>query len=289
MVLQIMAGKINECLIHGEALTIALNSLKETHNKISSFPQPIRHTFHFFLSMISILTRRPPGSCAPDFMTSTITPSSQTLLNDPSRPFHRFASTLLEQSTLLSPELISVTADLRLVVLSAETYRAHSHVQPLNEETDYIFYLTRLIDHRLLSLLSTSSPRSISPQQESVCIALYYSVHCDRKESKSSTSVLCRTLGEQLMDSLRQTEDTDWDQHWSALVWLAFIGTHLCGARREREYFVRLLVGCVKRTDITSKEQLREVLLGFPYLDRVYEKSLKYVWDEMQQFHEENV
>jgi hypothetical protein len=275
-----MAGNATELPLHAKALrTFLLLSNEEEHK--STFPQPIRRTIHFFLSMVSIIMReqQPFQIWEPAPRTNEFTPTTRYIIGNSHASFHKFASTLLGEQTLLCPALISITADIRLVVLFTESYRAHPNAQPLEAEVESIFFLIRSIDHRLLSLLHISS----APELECICLVLYFSVHCDRKECTSANSALCRSLASQLMNTLKRTHLRDWDQHLSTLAWLVFIGMHMSAKRDERGYFLKRLVTCVENMKLTSKEELRQVFLGFPYLDRVYENSLNGVWGEVQQ------
>ena len=89
------------------------------------------------------------------------------------------------------------------------------------------------------------------------------------------------------MCALKQTDHNDWDQHLSTLAWLVFLGIHCSRSPNEREYFLERLVTCVKNLRLMRKSQLREILLGFPYLDRVYEDALNRVWDELERLQKE--
>lgn len=281
---QIMAGNATELLLHAKALeTFLLLSNEKEHKR--NFPQPIRRTIHFFLSMVSIIMREqePFQTWEPEPTTNEFTLTTQYIIGNSSASFHKFASTLVGEQTLLCPTLISITADIRLVVLFTESYRAHPNAQPLEAEIESIFLLIRSIDRRLLSLLRTTS----APEIECICLVLYFNVHCDRKECASANSALCRSLASQLMNALKRIHLKVWDQHVSTLAWLVFIGMHMSGTRDERGYFLKRLVTCVGNMKLTSREELRQVFLGFPYLDRVYENSLNGIWDEVQQMRKD--
>ena len=67
------------------------------------------------------------------------------------------------------------------------------------------------------------------------------------------------------------------------LAWILFTGVFASGASlpQEREFFVRQLAAVVRSLHVQSWQELREVLMGFFYVDRTYLALLPTLWDEI--------
>lgn len=67
------------------------------------------------------------------------------------------------------------------------------------------------------------------------------------------------------------------------LIWLLFIGA-ACSQTlpSERAYFVSELATAVRLHDVSSWQEVRSILLGFFYADRVHLPMLRQIWQEIQ-------
>jgi hypothetical protein len=248
-------------------------------------PEPIQRTLTFFAYMYSVITRTPPQFSLPP-TSGSITVASQLFLDCPPEPsLRRFASSLFDtrQAKVLGPALISITVDIREIVLLREIYRGSPTAQPADVEVDYIHGRARSVDHRLLKLPFTNSGNNLTAQQETIRIGLYFIIHWDRRELKSTSSSLCRSLTFQLQSALQQTNlESGWAPNCDILAWLLLVGSHISCDQKERPWFILHFARIVRNLQLQDPTQMREIFLGFPYLDRVFKKSLVKIWEEVK-------
>lgn len=66
------------------------------------------------------------------------------------------------------------------------------------------------------------------------------------------------------------------------LIWLLFVGACSTHIPNQRSFFVNELASAVRLQGLQSWQELRAILFGYFYVDRVYLGPLRTLWDELQ-------
>lgn len=65
-------------------------------------------------------------------------------------------------------------------------------------------------------------------------------------------------------------------------MWVLCLGAHISSGQKERPWFILQLAKGTQILRLQEWEDLRCLLMQFFYLDRVYQESLRMIWDEVQ-------
>lgn len=137
------------------------------------------------------------------------------------------------------------------------------------------------IDHRFLSY-PFDHFQGYRPIQETIRRA--YVVFSNAHYSVvHPSSAIARFLIKDLKDALEATDlRSCWDNAIEALLWVLFHGAHLSFGQLERPWFVNLLARVASFLRLHDWVLVRDILLKFYYVDRVFQDSFQRIWEEVK-------
>jgi hypothetical protein len=192
-------------------------------------------------------------------------------------------------SSLIHPELLGITHDLRAVTLFRERHATPSQSTLSESPTfspllgEYFVALDHTLQHALLSFPfihpTTSSDKNYS---EPLRLALLTFIHAQLAIHPPS-SALMRSLTSQLKGSLEFTPELHalWSSSHATntkapntratelLISILFIGAHISAGQVERGWFVRLIAQSARVIGVKTWEGMKEVVASFFYVERV--------------------
>lgn len=148
-----------------------------------------------------------------------------------------------------------------------------------NDDLELIFDLHHLADYHLLKLPFEAM---LSPIQESTRLALYISAWLNTLNFEPGVAYT-DALIHQLQDALQRLDLPPFGMAaFRLLIWELFVGAHISRTRSERPWFIRHLARAAGFLGLESASQLRQLLLGFFYMEKIYGQSLPHIWEETQ-------
>lgn len=139
------------------------------------------------------------------------------------------------------------------------------------------------IDHRLLSYPFDHFDSSDRPYQEVIrqALVIYSNAHYNVVQPISK---IAQSLIADLKRSLERTNLRNcWGDAHAVLMWVLFLGAHLTAGQRERPWFITALARVALLLSVPNRDwmRVRAVLVGFYYVDRVFQESWRRVWEEV--------
>jgi hypothetical protein len=225
-----------------------------THTK-PVFPPP-KPPYHISTRTASLIT-----SSLPPILNSLFTGFSLPTLRILFSPRMRATIVALETFTLFREHFRTSARDLLLPELQ------HITIQGLH------------VEYQLL-VLPFNEPQH--PIQEAVRNALLmfknslYGIH-------SPTATIYRALLSRMKAAL---DVSDLANYWAPtpelLLWILCMGAHHSGGEVERPWFVMQIARGVQLLRLSSWEDLEAILRCFCYFDRIYGKSMRRIWAEVE-------
>ncbi|KAJ9221667.1 transcriptional regulator family: Fungal Specific TF [Paecilomyces variotii] len=204
----------------------------------------------------------------------------------------RIASNLLtlpDPSVLFSPNMMQVFHDLAEMTRYAELVRRRLPTGVEDNDEDFFDTQNLFIEYRLLSYRFDPITEEFVGDNtiEGCCrlAALLYVNTVLWVVYTSAAAVLhvpvkaLKVALETLDESIRQTF---WAPYSDLLAWVLFLGAHCSKDQIERPFFIVELAKVVISSGWRDVEEMRQRLMGFFYVDRMYGASLVEVWDEVQ-------
>lgn len=94
---------------------------------------------------------------------------------------------------------------------------------------------------------------------------------------------MARCLVKDLKDALEATDlRSCWHHAAEMLLWVLFHGAHLSFGQLERPWFVNLLARVASFLRLNDWVLVRDILLRFYYVDRVFCQSFRRIWEEVK-------
>ncbi len=189
--------------------------------------------------------------------------------------------TLLASKDILNldNELVDIIVQVQYITRYREYCLGHGYrVTPQEVE---IFTLRRLdLEYRLMNRLFGGTIVAEDRRHRTIEISLliFSVVNLDLI---TVTAGPFRTLLRQLMKSLEHPNLLSlW---WSArkvLLWVLFLGAHISAHPKEQQWFVYRLAQLSPRLGIKGWDDARRMLVGCFYVDRMYEESFRWIWNQ---------
>jgi hypothetical protein len=73
-----------------------------------------------------------------------------------------------------------------------------------------------------------------------------------------------------------------WGPNGEALVWVLFLGAYMSAGHKERSWYIMGLVRGAQILELKDWNGVREMLLKYLYLDRVFKEGWERIWDEVE-------
>ena len=143
-------------------------------------------------------------------------------------------------------------------------------------------------DYHLLSLPMLTE---LTPLQNAVRLALLIADVASIIGLPPMT-LMSRTMAAQLKRAMLELEfPSRWDSEPESiarmLFWACFIGTHVSTGAKERPWFVLQLIGGMQRLKLRGKQDVLDVLTGFMYTERLFERVQSAVLEEIEELRDD--
>ncbi|KIW62442.1 hypothetical protein PV04_10615 [Phialophora macrospora] len=230
--------------------------------------------------MSAALTRSlpaaPPTSTLPSLPPKLIEEIRQNVSDD----VKKMGTGILtpDVDTLLDWRISQAFRDMRDVVQYREYYH-EKQVLPVQEENDYIN--AKSYHFRYAALSAPFEARAPASDKEEACRLALLIFWFSNYQVTSPDSALNRTLTAQLKTALQGSDLKGlWGPHFELLTWVLMLGAFISAGQRERPWYVVTLAKVSKELKLKDWGELRELLLTFFYLDRIYAQGMRDIWDE---------
>lgn len=215
---------------------------------------------------------------------------SAILTNAQSDPgFTRLSEGLLVPTLTshFSPQFQTIVRDYRDTVLCREFFSRSESARWKSEiESASIKFCSIIRDAMACAWDSPINPTpSNDPVQETCRLALVvFYLNTNQTQQMMEISSGYRA---QVVTKLKKTlECTDlagyWDPNGEALVWILFLGAYMSAGHRERSWYIMGLVRGAQRLGLKDWSGVRELMLRFLYLDRVFAVPYEKIWEEVE-------
>jgi hypothetical protein len=180
-----------------------------------------------------------------------------------------------------SPEMPIIIRNLHDIIQYRENFIRSITGLKLTE-VEYTSYMELHVQYSLLALPHSGPEPEI---QSSVRIALLMVLNNASTDLWKPASKLFRALVPQLRAALDQTDlRSFWKPAHEALLWVLFLGAHNSQGQPGQAYFISYLAYGVELLGLKTWEALRSVLIRFIFIPRIYEDSMRRIWNEVDQF-----
>ncbi|ETI20302.1 hypothetical protein G647_08336 [Cladophialophora carrionii CBS 160.54] len=226
--------------------------------------------------MTRSLPAAPPTSSLPSLPARLVEEIRQNVSDD----VKKMGTGILtpDVDTLLDWRISQAFRDMRDVVQYREYYHEKQEL-PVQEENDYIN--ARSYQFRYAALSAPFEPRAPASDKEEACRLALLIFWFSNYQVTAPDSALNRTLTAQLKTALQSSDLKGlWGPHFDLLTWVLMLGAFISAGQRERPWFVLNLAKVSKVLRLRGWDELREMLLKFYYLDRIYAKGMRDIWDE---------
>ena len=188
----------------------------------------------------------------------------------------------LEQGLHFNLELMHVIREYQQCMIFMELLLA-GQCKLIQEELEYFQIRARHVEYELLLIPSKHKNfAKKNPIQEVTRIALFACIVANLAYYQPF-SAISRALAMQLKGALEGTDlASAWYSHHELLVWVCWIGMETSRGQKEYPWFVSNLARAVRILRVKDCGHLRDILLQFFFLDRIFQKSLVSVWKEVQ-------
>jgi hypothetical protein len=179
---------------------------------------------------------------------------------------------------LLNWSISQAFRDMREVVQYREYYH-EKQVLPVAEENDYIN--AKSYQFRYAALSAPFEPRPPTSDKEEACRLALLIFWFTNYQVTAPDSALNRTLTGQLKTALQGSDLKGlWGPFYELLTWVLMLGAFISAGQRERPWFVMNLAKVSRVLQLQEWEAVRKVLLKHFYLERIYAKGMRDIWDE---------
>ena len=180
--------------------------------------------------------------------------------------------------SLLDWRISQAFRDMRDVVQYREYYH-EKQVLPVQEENDYIN--AKSYQFRYAALSAPFEPRAPASDKEEGCRLAMLIFWFSNYQMTAADSALSRTLTAQLKTALQGSDlKSLWGPYYELLTWVLMLGAFISAGQRERPWFVMNIAKVSKVLKLQEWSEVREVLLKFYFLDRIYAQGMRDIWDE---------
>ena len=228
------------------------------------------------------MARTPPPFCAPVLSEERVPKSTWYLFDncpDPALKLMASAFYTRANADLLMTEILQLISRRRKYALFKELAFI-GYIDPAFPELEFFFATQRSIDHYLLFMLFNTAVSPLTPIQKTVCLTLFIFVYTTIVAFEPYAAYT-RALTELLKEHLDQSPmSTFWAPSYDLCLWVVFIGAHISKGQRERPWFITQVARGIRLLALQDLHQMRETLLGFFYIDRFHDKSLREIWNE---------
>ncbi|KIX96204.1 uncharacterized protein Z520_07982 [Fonsecaea multimorphosa CBS 102226] len=230
--------------------------------------------------MCAALTRSlpaaPPTSALPSLPASLVEEIRQNVSED----VKKMGTGLLtaDVDTILDWRISQAFRDMKDVV----QYREYYHEKQLNPAPDENEYINAKSYHfRYAALSAPFELREPASDKEEACRLAMLIFWFSNFQVSRPDSALNRTLTAQLKTALQASDLKGlWGPHYELLVWVLLLGAYISAGQRERPWFVLNLARVSRVLKLQTWDQVRQVLLKFFYLDRIYAEGMRQSWEE---------
>lgn len=234
--------------------------------------------------MCSTITQSmPPIPPPPDY--HTVSEATISLIASTTKDDLRNMGAFLHRSdhvALFDWRLLYACNDLRDVTIFRESYGANSSGF---ESTDLAYFNHKAfrVNHTLLSFpFEHRLQETTSDKQEAFRTGLLIFCHTQYRNVGPS-SVLMRNLTMQLKEALDRSElQSFWNPACELLMWVLFLGAHICGGQKERPWFVMMLARGARLLELREWRDVRETLAQCFYVERIYGEPYQEIWEEVK-------
>ncbi len=230
--------------------------------------------------MCAVLTRSlpaaPPTSTLPSLPTKLVEEIRQNVSDDVKKMGTSLSA--LDADTLLDWRISQAFRDMRDVVPYREYY-PEKQVLPVQEENDYIN--AKSYQFRYAVLAVPFEPRAPASDKEEGCRLALLIFWFSNYQVTAPDSALNRTLTAQLKTALQGSDLKGlWGPYYELLTWVLMLGAFISAGQRERPWFVMNVAKVSKVLKLQEWSEVRGLLLRFYYLDRIYGKGMRDIWEE---------
>ncbi|KAH0848923.1 hypothetical protein FOPE_03018 [Fonsecaea pedrosoi] len=230
--------------------------------------------------MCAALTRSLPA--APPTSTLSALPASlvEEIRQNVSEDVKKMGMGLLtpEIDTIMDWRISQAFRDMKDVVQYREYYHEKQLV-PVPEENEYIN--AKSYHFRYAALSAPFEPREPASDKEEACRLAMLIFWFSNFQISRPEFALNRALTAQLKAALQASDLKGlWGPHYELFVWVLLLGAYISAGQRERPWFVLNLARVSRVLHLQSWEDVRQVLLKFFYLDRIYAEGMRQSWEE---------
>jgi hypothetical protein len=180
--------------------------------------------------------------------------------------------------SFFSPTMLTTIHALKSFTLFREHFRTAT-AGLLLQELQHITILGLHIEYHLLALPFKENQH---PIQEAVRNALLmyknglYGIH-------SPTATIYRALVSRMKLALDISDLANfWSPAKELLIWVLCMGAHHSAGEKERPWFIMQITRGSRILQLKSFGDLQNLLRRFCYLDRIYEKQMTRIWEEVE-------
>jgi hypothetical protein len=184
-----------------------------------------------------------------------------------------------ENRKLLNPAIMKAIASIRTYI-QFRRLSCTGAFRTSPQEFEFFYMRHSSVEYDLLSLPFDETLSPLTPLQNAVRLTLFifgFATYTRFEPLAASTHTIVVQLKEslELVDlSILKTSDL--------LLWPLFFGAHLSMRTKERPWFISCLARAVLYLDLTSADDMQNVLLRFFYLEGFSRESLLEIWNEVR-------
>lgn len=230
--------------------------------------------------MCAALTRSLPAAPPTSTLPSLPPPLLEQIRLNVSDDIKKMGTSILTRDidTLLDWRISQAFRDMRDVVQYREYYHEKQDL-PVQEENDYINAKSYQFRYAVLS--APFEPRAPASDKEEGCRLALLIFWFSNYQVTAPDSALNRTLTAQLKTALQGSDLKGlWGPYYELLTWVLMLGAFISAGQRERPWFVMNLAKVSRVLKLQEWTQVRGLLLKFYYLDRIYAKGMRDIWEE---------
>ncbi|OAP55302.1 hypothetical protein AYL99_10275 [Fonsecaea erecta] len=274
--IEVITGNQKEIFAHVSGLQKLIAWRGGYHGIPPHATELILSTSYMCAALTRSLPAAPPTSALPSLPASLVEEIRQNVSKD----IQKMGTGILtaDVDTVMDWRISQAFRDMKDVVQYREYYH-EKQLLPAPDENEYIN--AKSYHFRYAALSAPFEPREPASDKEEACRLAMLIFWFSNFQISRPDYALNRTLTAQLKTALQASDLKGlWGPHYELLVWVLLMGAYISAGQRERPWFVLNLARVSRVLNLRSWDDVRQVLLKFFYLDRIYAEGMRQSWEE---------
>ncbi|EXJ69484.1 uncharacterized protein A1O5_07520 [Cladophialophora psammophila CBS 110553] len=274
--IEVITGNQKEIFAHVSGLQKLIAWRGGYHGIPPHATELILSTSYMCAALTRSLPAAPPTSALPSLPASLVEEIRQNVSEDVKKMGRGILTADID--TILDWRISQAFRDMKDVVQYREYYH-EKQLLPAPEENDYIS--AKSYHFRYAALSAPFEPREPASDKEEACRLALLIFWFSNFQISRPDSALNRTLTSQLKSALQASDLKGlWGPHYQLLAWVLLLGAYISAGQRERPWFVLNLARVSRVLRLQNWDEVRQLLLQFFYLDRIYAEGMRQSWEE---------